>query len=313
MSDVTPPVQPLQPWTEEWTLRTRNLKELWENIGNASFATGNNTRIVWRGMGNSAFEVKSSLIVQLGLEDEQVQVTEEAVREREDEYLRRARDWGVGVSEYGRASDLHLLALLQHHGVPTRLIDVTYNPLTALWFACQDPKFKDVPGVLVAFMVTNTKQFVTTDTPSLSFELFDTPERANREEALRTSRDLGSPVMVIPQKPDLRMRAQEGLFITSVVPAVYVRDPSAGLPAADPSGFKKARLRSASDKSSDYLRKKALEGPRTFSMIGMVIEPELKQQVKYLLENGFNRSPRTMYPDLSGLVQAIQADFPTAR
>ncbi|MFI5590135.1 FRG domain-containing protein [Amycolatopsis sp. NPDC051758] len=116
--------------SHEWGLEVKTPHQLFRIISHIALL-GQDRTYAWRGQNDASWDLSASLFREI--RNKGGEVTEERVRARELEILEEARRWGLGRDLGSSATDMHMLAVLQHHGVPTRLLDVTANPMTALW------------------------------------------------------------------------------------------------------------------------------------------------------------------------------------
>lgn len=288
-------------WVQSgWGYRAGTQDDLMRAISRIGTLQGGR-RFVWRGVPDHRYRVRSSLMRSLMVEGGPTP-TERAIRDRERVVLDHARKWGVGLDVGGLATDLHLLASLQHHGVPTRLLDVTSNPFTALWFACDRASVaRDAAGALIAFDVTGLPEYPTVEpgAPATWGSASD-PLGWTLAHALEVSAASGAPFLVRPVLPDARMQAQEGLFIAGSVPETAAMAGVDDLPLTVGRAPGKVALAALFDAHGRKAGR-----PRLLPFCVITVPPNVKRQLHGHLEGTYNRSFRTLFPDVAGFAKAL--------
>lgn len=105
---------------------------------------------IYRGQADSEWDLLPSIAVPLNGNNNLLKFESKMV----NEFLKRR------PNEFHDIKDpIDILAKMQHYGLPTRLLDVTFNPLVALYFACKDDNIKDKDGEIFMFMKSKTIPF----------------------------------------------------------------------------------------------------------------------------------------------------------
>lgn len=165
--------------------------------------------VYWRGQCDESWGVRSSLA---RLTNSPAGLKDVDLKEAESQLVNEAKSW-VTSTFAKPANDLEWLALLQHHGIPTRLIDFTPDPLIATFFAVET--LDSIEGRLFGIAVPRAeKKLLRAD--EAGFEIDNV--------------SLGKVVLWKP-RPQIspRLAAQKGVFalgkLPSTIPARHVYDP----------------------------------------------------------------------------------------
>lgn len=255
--------------------------------------------LAWRGVSSACYALHSSahrLLIETGKKP-----SENALVAQESALISSARaNW-----RFDDLSALELLAQIQHFGGSTRLLDVTFNPLVATWFAVRTPRDPENPkntlkhdGRLFVFDVT--QRHITLDKKWGVRELPWHPKPENN-----WSTEL--PRVWRPPSYNQRIPAQNSAFLIGGFP-VARQGTNARYRKAPGDGSKGGlwtieQVRSATSVPT-YMnalsRKPPAKSEPTFTIR---IAESAKEEIKQVLESLYGISKATLFPDIEGLAR----------
>lgn len=193
-------IQPIDYYrTGEWV--AEKLSEVKETIDVVTkYATDHGGRVFWRGQANHTWGLLSSLVRKLvGATD----IDDGILQRVEDALLSESSAWIDELKAGTYAEPLAKLAYLQHHGVPTRLLDFTEDPWMAIFFAAE--RHDHVDGRAFALIVPNVAVLAETPTGS--------PWKSYGQDEIKVY-DPASHGIIFP-----RLKAQHGVFALGRLPS----------------------------------------------------------------------------------------------
>ena len=178
----------------------KTIKTLTEFIKWAQEVGGRN--VLYRGLASDEHDYKLSASLHRRMarsEEKTIQQSRFARASRE--LVNQAKMEGHDREIGEQATDLDILAQLQHYGAATCLIDFTKNPLVALWFACQSPNNKNGKSVAINTADASKYSIIGIDDIKKPIE-----ELMNGETLWKWS----------PKKQNNRIVAQQSVFVFGV-------------------------------------------------------------------------------------------------
>jgi hypothetical protein len=285
--------------------RPISVSGLLHDVSNITVATGH--RYVWRGVKNASYLLHSSL--HRRLDRACIPVTKANLVAYEADLLKQARDAGFAYRDGRELSPANLLALLQHAGASTTLLDVTPDPFVALFFATE-PVGPVEPCALIAIKIpgkTEKEQLKRTFKGPLGISkngyAYDGREGFYDEVCSRLAlpSDVTDPLLWEAPFVDDRMRAQRGMFLATTSPPSDVSFASFGVDLDDPDK-ERNRVKNLCERAKGKWNRPPL--------VVFYISSNLRIAAARELDRRFGYRTETIYPDLAGFATANASNRP---
>lgn len=281
--------------------RPPNVSALLQDVSNITVAKGH--RYVWRGVKNAGYLLHSSLHRRLLAAG--IPVTNENLLTYEADLLRRARDAGFDHRDGRELSKADLLALLQHAGASTTLLDVTPDPFVALFFATESVGAIDpcaliaikIPGKTEKEQARRTLKGPLADLPPGGWP-GEIPTGGTHDEfraRLRLPYGTTDPLLWEAPFVDNRMRAQRGMFLATTAPPPSVDCASFGVSLEEPEKEER-RVKNLCERAKGKWNRPPL--------VVFYINAKVRVAAARELDRRFGYRTETIYPDLAGFAQA---------
>lgn len=153
---------------------------------------------LWRGQANGTHRIEPAIHTRV---ENSGSLTDDRVKEATEKLIDATRGAALDNHESTTLPDLALLAMLQHHGAATPLLDVTLDPVVALYMAVVSPNPADRTRDGVLFAIKRPAR--------QPIEKFDSRKFREIYDSLGTS---GTSLYEAPDVSE-RLRIQRGLFM----------------------------------------------------------------------------------------------------
>lgn len=197
----------------------------------------------------------------------------------------------ANAGAYDEKSEWYVLAVAQHNGLPTRVLDWTASPLVAAHFACGDERYKDDDGAIWCLDAGKLREINEENNPAVASLrgiswVYDTrllEERFAGLSALDASHSNGALLLLWePPSLDSRIANQSGLL---------------------------SLMNHCIESQNTFLNRQSSSSLDL--VLRIVIEAKAKSEVRDMLDqNGI--SERTIFPGLPGLCAWLRRYYSTA-